>query len=207
MHLFHALVGAAALWSTSALGSSIPSSDLEARSELESRAYHKTVDQCRKDLSSYSNYKFCKSFIPTKTIIVKKTAVVKKGTKTIYNTRKAPCTTRGSYSPPHYGKREPEVEYEALFASDAESAAHAEAYFAKRDAMANPEAAADADAEANYIQYRNKRCHRRGVPLKLRKYPCKVIKRACRAYYTPRTRTKTVSRACRDIANMLRALF
>lgn len=62
MHFLKALVGVTALLSTSAVGANIPSSDVEARSNLEARTYPSSVDQCKKDLKLNRNFEFCSAF-------------------------------------------------------------------------------------------------------------------------------------------------
>ncbi|KJX94673.1 hypothetical protein TI39_contig4167g00001 [Zymoseptoria brevis] len=174
MHFLKALVGVTALLSKSAVGANIPSSDVEARSNLEARTYPSSVDQCKKDLKSNRNFEFCSAFPPPRTVLVNKTVIVKKGVKTICTTRTAACTTAK-----RYGKRDASPEIDSNIGS--------EALLAKRDAYASPEA----DAEAYYGKYTQ--CRRQGIPPKLQKYPCDTIKEACRAYFKPQTQTQTIT--------------
>jgi hypothetical protein len=91
--------------------------------------------------------------------------------KIVKTTKTARCTTPGYYLQPYYEKR------------DADPAADAVAH-----AAAHADAAADADSDAHYW-HRYEKCNRRGVPRWARKYSCQAIKKACRGYVKPKTRT------------------
>jgi hypothetical protein len=189
MHFPQLLAAAVALLPTSVIGSDIRTGEVEVPSELEARnpeASYNSVNNCQKEIKQHHNYRFCKTFYPTKTIIVKKVIIKKKGIKTIYRgTKYAPCTAANGRPLEYYGKRDAEAEI-----YDADS----EAWFAKREAEANADAAAEADAEAHY--FKSKKCKRNGVPYALQmKYSCKTIKQACKAHYRRKTKTKTVSHA------------
>jgi hypothetical protein len=100
---------------------------------------------------------------------VKKTVYKKRHPKTVKTTVTAPCTTPGhDYPPP--------------------------SYYDKRDANADADADADADAktepevEANYWR-RYRTCRRKGIPRWAKKYSCEDLKRACRKYVKPKTKT------------------
>lgn len=101
------LVGAAAFCSTSVLASDLPAADLDAHLDLEARAYYKDVDRCQQDIKQSYGYQFCKTFLPPKTVVVKKTVYKYKGTRTICSTKTARCTQA-------HGKREAEANPKAV---------------------------------------------------------------------------------------------